>query len=135
MSTKLTLKLNALHNTHPPLFGKLQLLRLPVLARPRSDSLGLDEPSRDRQEDPNPQMHAHSTLQLRSGQAFFAQSRTCAGTSFAQPLWQGRGLLLSFIPNQPPSRQVQFLSYALARLFDKTMQKRRKGRGYIAKLV
>jgi len=63
-------------------------------------------------------MPAHSTLRLCSGQAFFARCRTCAGTSFTQPLWQRQGLLLSFIPNQLPSRQVQFLSYALVRLFD-----------------
>jgi len=31
----------------PPLIGKLQDLCLPILARARTDSLGLDEPSRD----------------------------------------------------------------------------------------
>ena len=61
--------------------------------------------------------------------ALTSQAETGGKTKILRcPTEQAQASLLSFIPNQLPSRQVQFLSYALARLFDKTMQKRRKGR-------
>jgi len=70
-------------------------------------------------------LHPHDGLKATDAHPFdSAQGRICAGTGFTKPLQQGLSLLLSFIPNQPLSRQGKsfeaiskiFLSLALSLL-------------------
>jgi hypothetical protein len=63
------------------------------------------------QEDQNPQMPAHSTLQLYSGQAFFAQGRICSGTSSNNVIYT----ILATFPSRKITRDYPFFLIRLCK--------------------